>query len=86
MVEGASTGVMNMCMRKEVTVGQVRLACVCPMSAIRSQMGLRDGMGGGGKAGRNDWHFVLEIRKDGGYNHTHIQHPHPIHTPNIIGV
>lgn len=33
-------------MRKEVKVGQGRLACVCPMSAIRSQMGLRDGMGG----------------------------------------
>lgn len=32
-------------MRKEVTVGQGRLACLCPMSAIRSQMGLRDGMG-----------------------------------------
>lgn len=45
-------------MRKEVTVGQGRLACVCPMSAIRSQMGLRDGMEGG-RAGRNDWHFVL---------------------------
>lgn len=33
-------------MRKEVTVDQGRLACECPMSAIRSQMGLRDGMGG----------------------------------------
>lgn len=32
-------------MRREVTVGQGRLACLCPMSAIRSQMGLRDGMG-----------------------------------------
>lgn len=26
-------------------MGQGRLACLCPMSAIRSQMGLRDGMG-----------------------------------------
>lgn len=34
------------CYEKEVTVGQGRPACVCPMSAIRSQMGLRGGMRG----------------------------------------